>query len=122
MAIAAQFPDLPWCIDPGAAAGALVADLTANDINVTSVSARDVAQACGAFHDAVIDGHIAYRRQRALDDAVTAATVRPLGEAWAWDRRSSDGDITPLVAATLALHVARNLAAQRRPQVVDVWR
>jgi len=121
-AIAAQYPDLPWCIDPGAAAGALVADLNANDINVTTVSARDVAQACGAFHDAVVDNHISYRRQRALDDAVTAATVRPLGDAWAWDRRSSDGDISPLVAVTLALHVARNLAAQRRPQVVDVWR
>lgn len=121
-AISAQYADLPVCLDPGAAAGALMADLVGLDVNVTTVSARDVAQACGAFHDAVVDGNVAYRRQRALDDAVQAATVRPLGEAWAWDRRSSDGDITPLVAVTLALHVARNAGAQRRPQIVDVWR
>lgn len=120
--IASQYPELSWCLDPGAAAGALLADLTSMEVNVTSVSARDVAQACGAFHDAVVDGNVAYRRQRSLDDAVQAATVRPLGEAWAWDRRSSDGDITPLVAVTLALHVARNIGPQRRPQIVDVWR
>lgn len=35
--------------------------------------------------------------------ALRAAKTRPLGEAWGWTRKKSTGDITPLVAVTLAL-------------------
>ena len=38
-----------------------------------------------------------------LRQAVKGATKRPLGDAWAWSRRKSTVDISPLVAATLAL-------------------
>ena len=38
-----------------------------------------------------------------LRQAVKGATKRPLGDAWAWSRRNSTVDISPLVAATLAL-------------------
>jgi hypothetical protein len=39
----------------------------------------------------------------ALNQAVRNAGTRPVGDAWAWARRGSGGDISPLVAATLAL-------------------
>lgn len=38
-----------------------------------------------------------------LDDAVAGATTRPLGDSWAWDRRSVSVDISPLVAVSVAL-------------------
>jgi hypothetical protein len=38
---------------------------------------------------------------------VRGARTRPLGDAgWAWSRKGSPVDITPLVAATLALSAA----------------
>src|SRR5690606_18071339 len=38
-----------------------------------------------------------------LDDAVAGATTRPLGDSWAWVRRSVSVDISPLVAVSVAL-------------------
>ena len=38
------------------------------------------------------------------------ATKRPLGDAWAWSRKNSTVDISPLVAATLALWGYSNAA------------
>lgn len=38
-----------------------------------------------------------------LSAAVSGATIRPLGDGWAWNRRSVSVDICPLVAASLAL-------------------
>ncbi len=119
--IAKKYPDAAWVLDHGAAAGALSAEFAELGIDTAPLTSRDIAQACGAFHDAVTEGRVAYPRQRALDDAVQAATVRPLGEAWAWDRRSSDGDITPLVAVTFALAASRSRTPRRAPQIVDVW-
>jgi hypothetical protein len=37
-----------------------------------------------------------------LDSAIKGAAKRTLGEAWAWSRKSSDVDISPLVSVTLA--------------------
>jgi hypothetical protein len=41
-----------------------------------------------------------------LDSAVAGAVRRNVGDAWAWGRRTSDIDISPLVAVTLAAWVA----------------
>lgn len=119
--IARTFPHATWVLDHGAAAGALSQDVADAGIETMPLTSRDMAQACGAFHAAVVESRVKYPHQRSLDDAVQAATVRPFGEAWAWDRRSSDGDISPLVAVTLALFAARSQAPRRAPQIVDVW-
>lgn len=65
-------------------------------------TARDVAAACGQLADAVRDGEVAHIGQQQLSDAIRGAATRPLGEAWAWARRVSTADISPLVAVTLA--------------------
>jgi hypothetical protein len=64
-----------------------------------------MAQACGAFYDAAVSPTPTLRHlgEPSLDAAVSVAARRPLGDAWAWSRKSG-GDISPLVAATLALH------------------
>ena len=54
--------------------------------------------------DAVPVYHIS---QPALDLAANIASTRPMGDgAWAWDRNKSMEDISPLVAATMALGAA----------------
>lgn len=68
------------------------------------VSAKEYAQACGILFDAVADGRLRHIGQTELVAAVDGAKTRPLGEAWAWSRKSSDIDISPLVAATLAIY------------------
>ncbi len=39
-------------------------------------------------------------------DLGRAAAVKPVGEAWVYSRRHSGGDVSPLLAAAVALHVA----------------
>lgn len=99
-------------LDPAGPAGSLIADLAQYGIEVEQVSAREMAQACGVFHDDVVnkddDGNHAPRLrhtgQEVLTKALQVATSRPLGDAWAWNRRQTTDDISPLVASTLAVH------------------
>lgn len=89
-------------LDPAGQAGALLADLTQAGVNVTSVSAREHGQACGALAAAVEEGTVVHLDDPPLNAAVTGAKRRALGDLWAWDRKKSDVDISPLVAVTLA--------------------
>lgn len=91
-------------IDPSSAAGSLIPELTAAGVEVTTVTARELAQACGAFYDDVIYGRLRHCGQETLTAAVQQATTRPLADAFAWDRKSTSGDIAPLCASTLALY------------------
>ncbi len=99
-------------LDPSAPIGSIVADFydylkveyRITDFELTLVTAREMAQACGTFHDDAINDRMRHCGQDALTAALKAATTRPLGDAWAWHRRESTDDITPLVASTLAVH------------------
>lgn len=94
--------------DRGAAGGTLIPAVAEKvSCEVHEFSGRDYANACGVFYDAVNEGTLRHRGQELLNDAVRSATKRKLGEAWAWAR--SEGDISPLVAATLALWGARTV-------------
>ncbi len=73
---------------------------------ITLTTARQMAEACGMLFDAVKGRTIAHRGTPELTAAVDGARKRQLGDAWAWSRRGSSNDITPLVSVTLA-HWAR---------------
>lgn len=90
-------------LDPAGPAGSLLPQLAAAGIEPLLLSARDAAQACGALYDAVSDGGLIHRDQAPLNAALAGAGRRPLGDAWAWSRKTSSSDISPLVAATVAL-------------------
>lgn len=79
--------------------------LTGTRILVTLAGAegRDMAIACGKFYDAVIDGSLRHTDQPHMNVALSVARKRPVAGAWAWNRKDAGSDITPLVAATLAL-------------------
>ncbi len=64
--------------------------------------ARQYAQACGQFYDAVAARELVHLDQAPLASALAGARKRDLGEAWAWARRGVSVDISPLVTVTLA--------------------
>jgi hypothetical protein len=68
-----------------------------------------MAAACGRFYDAVVNRRVRHTDQVDMTAAVAGAATRKLGDAWAWSRSSSAVDISPLVAATLALWGATTL-------------
>jgi hypothetical protein len=67
------------------------------------VSAQEHAKACGTFFDACEQQTLRHLGSSELTAAVKGAAKRPLGDAWAWSRKASSVDISPLVAVTLAL-------------------
>jgi hypothetical protein len=89
-------------------------------VQTVEVSGREFTQACGAFYDDVADGKVSVRSSSVLDAAVAGAARRTSGDAWAWTRRKSAADISPLVSATLALWVATRLR-QDYDVLESVW-
>lgn len=90
-------------LDPAGPAGSFVPTLTEAGLDVTLTTARELGQACGAFYDAVLAGKLRHIDQTPLTAAVHMARQRPLGDAWAWHRKDTTADLSPLVAVTLAM-------------------
>lgn len=84
--------------------------LVGTDVVVTLAAAEgaDMAIACAKFFDAVVDGSLRHTDQPQVNVALSVARKRPLRGAWAWNRKDSTSDITPVVAETLALWGAQN--------------
>jgi phage terminase large subunit-like protein len=100
--VAKYQPSGVFC-DAAGPAGSLLPDLQKAGVTVTAVTAKEYGQACGLFYDHVIEGRLRHLGQPELAAAIMAAVQRPLGEAWAWSRKNSLENISPVVAATLAL-------------------
>jgi hypothetical protein len=84
-------------------AASLLGQLAELRVEVVTVSATEQAQACGIFFDACEQQALRHLGTGELTAAVRGAARRPLGDAWAWSRKASSVDISPLVAVTLAL-------------------
>lgn len=72
-------------------------------ITVRRMDSGDYGKACGLFVDGVGEQTIRHIGQPELDAAIRGAKARPLVDRWAWSRTKSTVNISPLVAATLAL-------------------
>jgi hypothetical protein len=67
-------------------------------------TATQYGAACGTFTDAVRQGALVHIGQEDMTVAIEGAKSRPLGDgAWGWGRKIASADISPLVAATLAM-------------------
>jgi hypothetical protein len=99
-------------LDPSTAAGALIPDLTNAGVELEFVSGREMAQACGALVNDVVEDQIRHCDQDALNTALTEATAKASGEAWKWAAKDPAGDICPLQAVTAAAHGFRLYGAQ----------
>lgn len=97
----------------------LFSDLEKLKVTVTTVNAREHAQACGMLYDAVDQSTVRHLGTPEMAAAIAGAVKRPLGDAWAWSRKSSMVDISPLVAGTLAHWGARTIKP-RQGRVVSL--
>lgn len=92
-----------WVVDEGGPAGSLIPELKeALGVKIVTPKTREIAQGCGQLYDAVTDQSLSHHDPAPLATALAGAQKRPLGDAWAWARRSVGVDISPLVAVTLA--------------------
>ena len=89
--------------DAAGPAGSLIPELENLGVKVKTATAKEHAQACGLIFDAVEQATLRHLGTLELTSALRGAVKRPLGDAWAWSRKSSNVDISPLVACTLAL-------------------
>lgn len=104
--------DLAWgprsapLLDPAGPAGSLIPALSEAGLEPVLVTGRELAQACGAFYDDTMgrNPRVVHLDQPVLNLAIDGSRKRPLGDSWAWHRRDTSVDISPLVAATLAHH------------------
>lgn len=88
--------------DAAGPAGALLKKFENLGVDVDVVTAREMGAACGLLYDGVEQRALRHLGQPELDAAVEGAATRPLGDAWAWARKSSVVDISPLVSVTIA--------------------
>lgn len=92
-------------INASGPAGAVYDELTADGFELTKVDGTEWARACAAFLADVTQDKMRHCGQDGLDDAVTCATRKFVGDgAWYWSRKDSTGDICALAAVTAAAH------------------
>lgn len=91
-------------IDKASAAASLVKALEEAKIPVVGADTVQMRAACGQLYDAAVETReLVHLDDPLLVTALKGAAKRDLVGAWAWDKRNTTADITPLVAATLAL-------------------
>lgn len=90
-------------VDKTSKSNQLIIQLVEAGVVVDEVSMHDHASATGMFIEAVADGRLRHLGQQSLRSAISAAKLRLSGDAELWGRRQSKVNISPLVAATLAL-------------------
>lgn len=112
-------------IDGQSPATALLPELSQAGVTVTVTGPADMGRACGRLQDMLRDGtltHLPEDGQQPLWQAAGRAVGRPIGRSGlsGWARPDDDTDISPLVAATLALHGA--MTTRRDPtRDTEAW-
>ena len=108
-------------IDSRSAAGAFIAPLEEAGVRVKTLTTRDIINAAGMLFDSVHDPDVSrrlvHRGDPDLEPAMLAATRRPIGDAWAFGRRSSVsvGAVVALSLALLAHETPVEVEATPRP-------
>ncbi len=94
----------PIRVNPAGSEGAFIRPLVEAGVEVVEVDGRGYQAACGEFLDVVKNRQVRHLGQRTLDTSVAVAGRRDVGKegGWVWVRLG-ETDITPLVAATVAL-------------------
>ena len=100
----------PVVVDKTGPVGHLADQLKARRVKVVEFGPRTVAHACAEIYDRISDSRIRVRpnfcdhcKQVPITAAVEGVATQQLGDGWKWSRKSTDTDISPLMAATLAV-------------------
>lgn len=83
-------------------AGRIGSELKRFGVEPLTVGARGMTQACEGLYSAAKDQTFSHLGDPVLTASLRGAGTRQVGDSWAWRRRTSSSDITPLVAATVA--------------------
>lgn len=86
--------------------------------NLSALSMKDVATGVSLFMSHVTDRALVHAVDASLDKAVEEVSFRYSGDSRLWNRGRSQADISPLIAASNALHIAtgkRHKAGRTRP-------
>ena len=86
---------------------------TSVEVTLAASQGRDLAIGCAGFFDAVMGATVRHADQPQVNLALPQAGKRPIGTGWAWNKKSAESDITPIVAVTLALWGAQNTTVKR---------
>ena len=78
-----------------------------------------MTSASGQFFEAVAQGAVRWPDQPVLLPGLAEASVKTMGDAWAWNRVGSPVDIAPLCAVTYALWGLTNDVA--KPKTVTAY-
>ncbi len=89
-------------VDPGGPAASLIPSLKEYGLTVIETTMREVAQACGLFYDATVNGTLRHRNVEPLNTSLAGAVKRSLAQSWALDRKKALSDPAPVMAAVLA--------------------
>lgn len=89
-------------VDGHGPAADIIPDLEEAGVTVRVASTQDVLDACAGIFKLVQDGRLAHGSFAELDAAAAGAVRRDVGDRWAWGRKTSTADISPLEGATLA--------------------
>lgn len=95
-------------LDPRSPAATALRPLTDARVDVTELSTHDVAVAHGEFVDAVRAGLLRHTGQAELTAAIRHGAQRRLGGATAWERRGIAVDVSPALAAEIAVWALRH--------------
>jgi hypothetical protein len=90
------------------------------------LNTREYAQACGQYYSAVVprggaESTLVHKNDPTLTAAVAGAEQRFVADLWAWDKRNSAVDITPLVASTNAVWGYYKTVHNKRPKPMAFW-
>ncbi len=119
--MSAKWGSPTWVVDSTGPAASFIPDMQRAGLNVHPATPRELVDACGQFYDGVIEQRLRIRYHQRFEEAAAGAAKRSIGDAWAWTRKSAAADISPLVAATLALWGASTLSQEEAVPMVS-WR
>jgi hypothetical protein len=104
----------PVVLDGGGRAAALIPGLVEAGVTPVVYGVTQVVRAYSGFMDKIDEDGLRHLGQPELAVAVDGARRRKVGDAFAWHRRDTSVDISPLVAATLAVHGLNEEAPRRK--------
>lgn len=108
---------VPIAIDAKGPAGTLIAPLEKRGVKIVALTSDEMVKASGDFYDRVVNGSVKVRTNADLNKAVLGAAKRPVGDAFCWGRKTSEAEISLLVAATAALWQR----SQGRVELMSAW-
>lgn len=91
-------------IDSKGPAASLIDDLLAAGVRLKILETAEVLDACAWIHRAVTEepGRLAHGDYPELNRSVEGAVRRAVGDRWAWGRKASTSDVSPLESVTFA--------------------